>query len=87
MVKEARGIGGDLEACADLFLVFLISTSHGCVCIEVWVMVLTSASSLACSMTCTAWPEAAHDIAAPMPLRPAPTMVISKRASSGICPS
>lgn len=84
VVEEARGVGGDLQPCADLFS-RLVSISIG----GYWgckdVDVLTSASSLACSMTCTAWPDAAQEIAAAMPLRPAPTMVMFKRASSGIC--
>ena len=45
---------------------------------------LTSASSLACSMTCTEWPDVAQEIAAAIPLSPAPTMVMFRRASSGI---
>ena len=44
----------------------------------------TSASSLACSMTFTLCPNDAHDMAAAIPLSPAPTIVISRRSLSGI---
>ena len=45
---------------------------------------ITSASSLACSITCTEWPDVAQEIAAAIPLSPAPTMVMFRHASSGI---
>lgn len=45
---------------------------------------ITSASSFAASRTVTEWPANAHDMAAEIPARPAPTMMICNRTISTV---
>ena len=86
MVEEAGGVGGYLEACADLGIIISFWSFYNGevmkvdlgerVAYMVCVCVCTSASSFACSITSTVWPYVAQDIAVASPLRPAPTMII-----------
>jgi len=76
MLKQSRCIWCYLKASSDLKI-------DECNILELEINDHTSANSFADSSTTILWPAKAQDIAAPIPLKPAPTMMILNLELSG----